>query len=77
MKLTYHARQRITEMGVTEDEVADVVAHHDVSCPDPTPGRTRLFGGRLVVIVGDETGAVVTVLWRTSVTGRTGREEAS
>lgn len=71
MKLTPHAKLRIAEMGLHVDEVMAVVREPEVARPDPRPHRSRLSGGRLVVIVeyrpAPHAHRIVTVLWRSDV----------
>lgn len=68
MKITAHARQRMDEMGVPEEEVVAVVAEPELDYPCHQrygAGRRTCIAGRLAIIVGPEPEPVViTVLWR-------------
>jgi hypothetical protein len=65
-RITFHALQRMTEMGVTADEVRAVIAHPviDYPCDERYPGRRIATGDRIAVCYTED-GAIVTVLWRT------------
>ena len=69
MKITPHAKQRITEMGLDLDEVMAVVRDPEMDTPSQiVAGRRTLFGGRLMVVVEGRpephADRMVSVLWR-------------
>lgn len=66
MRFSTHARERLSERNVTEDEVASVVDGYDVSFADPkgNPCYVRQVGERRikVVVALDDPNFVITVI---------------
>ena len=72
---TPHALQRLAEMGVERDEVGLALNDPEVVYPSPPehpPGRMTHLHGRIGVIV-QPPDRIVTIVWRTSATGRVDR----
>lgn len=72
VRLTHHARQRSTEMGLSQAEVERALAYPEVTYPSPPaygPDRKICVSGRLAVVHSGSD--VITVLWR----GRDQRHE--
>jgi hypothetical protein len=70
--LTRHAQKRRKQMGVNEDQITAAVLDAETIYPGGSwhpEGRTCYQRGELVVVMCDETGEVVTLLWH----GKEGR----
>ena len=75
-RFSYHARRRMEEMGVTEEEVLAALDEPEVAYPQHPkiyPDREVHAAGRVAACVVVDEGVVVTVVWRTSTTGRVDR----
>lgn len=65
-KISRHARDRMTEMGLTRRDVLAAVKHPDLTRPGHRDLRDRqiVVGDDLVVVLAQRDRAIVTVLWR-------------
>jgi hypothetical protein len=65
--LTWHARTRMSEMQLNDDEVLDALRNPELTYPSSSRfrnGADIAVRGRLAIVFDPATGAVVTVLWR-------------
>jgi len=65
-KISQHAHERMTEMGLTRRDVLAAVKHPDLTRPGSRdlPDRQIVVGDDLVVVLAQRDHAIVTVLWR-------------
>lgn len=73
LNITNHARKRRKQMGVTEHRIEAALEHPDMKYPSTQDGKpcTLYQREKIVVVVDDEYGDIVTILWH----GKEGRHE--